>query len=559
MNITISSGSTSVAGKGCATLFLGVFLVMGLVFAGLLGKAGYESLRTYFWDPTSCTIEESSADEGHGGASFHVRYSYTVKGRTYAGTRYKAGSNSRMDAADAERAVQRFPADSKATCHVNPSAPEESVLVREAPWILLFLVIPLLFVAIGAGGIIGVWRSKPEAVKAVSERHGSRTRGVFGLRVFASIFILVGAGAMYGLLVRPTLRSFAAAGWPSVPCEVISSRVGVHSGDEGGSTYSVNIRYRYRFGGRDYTGTRYNFDTGSSSGRGWKDEVVRAHPPGLRTVCHVNPSDPLDSVLTTKASSDRWFGLIPGVFLAVGLLLFLKAPAMAGNRMQGIAAPIVSGVPAVPEPLAGGPVELKPASTPLAGFIAIAIGALFWNGIVWAILLNLGKNGGGRFFLGIFALIGAGLIALVAYQFLSLFNPRPILVASSQAIPLGGTLDIQWRFAGSVQRLTMLRIFLEGREEATYRRGTTTSTDRNIFANLTLIETRDRAVMREGSALLIIPAGLIHTFSSGNNKIIWMLRVAGEIPMWPDVGAEFPIVVLPLEPGAQPATATSAS
>ena len=32
MNVTTHSGSTSAAGKGCATLFLGVFLLAGLVF-----------------------------------------------------------------------------------------------------------------------------------------------------------------------------------------------------------------------------------------------------------------------------------------------------------------------------------------------------------------------------------------------------------------------------------------------------------------------------------------------------------------------------------------------
>ena len=92
-----------------------------------------------------------------------------------------------------------------------------------------------------------------------------------------------------------------------------------------------------------------------------------------------------------------------------------------------------------------------------------------------------------------------------------------------------------------------LTLSLMAREEATYRRGTTTTTDRSFFVNTVLLDTADRAQMAGGTVKANIPRNLIHTFTGTNNRIVWMLRVNGDIPKWPDVNAEFPITVLPRE------------
>ena len=106
---------------------------------------------------------------------------------------------------------------------------------------------------------------------------------------------------------------------------------------------------------------------------------------------------------------------------------------------------------------------------------------------------------------------------------------------------------MRWRFTGNVRRLVKLKISLLAREEATYRRGTNTTTDRSVFVNTVLLDTADRAQFASGSVKADIPRDLIHTFTAPNNKIVWMLHVHGDIPKWPDVNAEFPITVLPRE------------
>jgi hypothetical protein len=37
----------------------------------------------------------------------------------------------------------------------------------------------------------------------------------------------------------------------------------------------------------------------------------------------------------------------------------------------------------------------------------------------------------------------------------------------------------------------------------------------------------------------------MHSFSGGNNRIVWTLKLAGEIPQWPDVTESVEIEVTP--------------
>jgi hypothetical protein len=93
--------------------------------------------------------------------------------------------------------------------------------------------------------------------------------------------------------------------------------------------------------------------------------------------------------------------------------------------------------------------------------------------------------------------------------------------------------------------LRSLRIFLEGREEATYRRGTSTYTDKKPFLKLEVRTINDPTQMADGQARIALPLNTVPSFKSDNNRIVWVLKVEGEIPRWPDLKEEFEISVLP--------------
>jgi hypothetical protein len=191
--------------------------------------------------------------------------------------------------------------------------------------------------------------------------------------------------------------------------------------------------------------------------------------------------------------------------------------------------------------------------SPVGKVLGTLFFALFWNGIVSIFVWQAWKawhSGHPDWFLSIF-LIPFVLVGLAAWVFvghftLALANPRPRITLQSGEPCLGDELQIDWRFAGRSSRITHLKIFLEGREEATYRRGTDTVTDREVFATHPLIDTANEWEIPSGSAALAVPDDTMHSFTAGNNRIIWEVKVSGQISRWPDVDQNFPITLHPL-------------
>ena len=144
-------------------------------------------------------------------------------------------------------------------------------------------------------------------------------------------------------------------------------------------------------------------------------------------------------------------------------------------------------------------------------------------------------------------LVGLLLVWGVVYQLLALANPRPHLTLAPGALPLGAAAHLEWRFGGLAGRIDHLRIALEGREEASFQSGKSTSTERDTFAVVEIVDTSVASSIAAGSAGFSVPAGTMHSFAAPHNKIVWTLRVQGEIRGWPDVAEDFDVAVLPPE------------
>lgn len=389
------------------------------------------------------------------------------------------------------------------------------------------------------------------------------------LVLFFLVFLLFGGGFLYGFFVRPVLGILAAKNWPEVPCTILTSEVKTHRGSDG-NTYSVAITYAYEFDGRDYESSRYHFLGGSSSGHARKQAVVDRLPPGTRTVCYVNPADPSQSVLERGLTPDLWFGLIPLVFVLIGAVGSVYGfrqwrrstalppaapglPPIASLRPSAIvAAPGNQPFPDGTRPLPAEPLELKPGTGPWMKLLGALFVTVFWNGIVSLFVVHAVKgwrSGQGEWFLTLFlipfVLIGIAMIFAVVYFFLALFNPRPTLRITPGTPRLGDRVQVEWRFAGRSDVLQQVNLWLEGREEATYRRGTNNTTDRNVFARLEIARVSARGTLRTGAGTVNLPSDSMHSFASHNNKIVWNLRIHGDIAFWPDVNEEFPLDVRP--------------
>jgi hypothetical protein len=366
------------------------------------------------------------------------------------------------------------------------------------------------------------------------------------VRVIAGVFFLLGAFILYVDTIHPMLQTLGALRWVETPCVVDSSREVIRRSGSHGATYYIEVVYHYSFDGRTYTSKRYLFSA-SSSVQSRVLRIVKQHPPGTRTVCYVNPNAPTEAVMLRGLNPEMGFGAIGLPFLLLGGAGLYFATVISGARRvtQHHTVP-------QPRPMNGELVALKPEATPFGKFLFMLGFATFWNGFIgiffYLTFLQPGRADVGIFpkiFVGIFSFIGLLLIGGVFGTFFALFYPKVRLRSRASAVALGGEFPFQWDIGGRVERLRTFRIVLEGREETVIRRGKSTEIRREVFTEMVVVEAADREILAEGQGRVVIPAGSMHTFHGRNNKIVWHLRVRGEILHLANLEEDFEILVLP--------------
>jgi len=435
---------------------------------------------------------------------------------------------------------------------------------------------------------------------------GGRLRSIPG-RLGLSLFFLffLGMGSLFEIfMIREFGRALGQRSWQKVPCTIVSSEVRERSG--GKEPYAFAVSYRYEYGGRPYTGSAYKRNyTGSDSYSGTQ-RLVQRYPSGQEGFCYVNPVNPGEAVLKRDSLAIGLALAFPLIFLLIGVGGLVGTwrgrgdpkrdearlgtlPALASRGHLGLASrdepdaqrPFGPGPPSnrgqdardtqgqgvpnakyrVGEPqdalatlrVAGsGRATLRPSASAKAKFLGVTVFALFWNGILAIFVVNAindFRHGDpswfGTLFLLPFVAIGVGLMGGVVYQLLATFNPRPTLELSSRVVPLGGTAELSWSFAGQSSRIQELTVTLRGVEEAKYRRGTSTYADRNTFYEMELYRTSEAREIAAGQVGFVLPPDTMHSFEAENNKILWNLDLHGRIKGWPDVKESFKIAVMP--------------
>jgi hypothetical protein len=549
------SGCRAAGGKLFLTVFFLFFFGMGALFVVLITREFVREMAVYFWDHTPCTVLESGVEETDDDENPYrltVTYRYSYGGGDFTSSRVALNPQGSGNYDTIQReALTNYPPGATVTCRVNPDRPAEAVLHRRSPAFGLLVLFPMIFVLIGAGGIYAVWRpEKPEAESTSISREGLIRRRAWLLPiVLGTIFAVVGGALFVFIGVLPALRLIRASGWIETECTIVSSTIRSHTSDEG-TTYKVDILYEYEAGGNRYRSNRYDFVDFSSSGYSGKRVIVDSHPAGSTAVCYVDPDDPTRAVLNRQFRASYLVGLLPLIFLlaGVGVLTWgLRQHRKARGRTDGVPTLATSHADA-----GHGAAVLEPEATPASKLLGALFFCLIWNGIVSVFIWQLASGwaqGDRDWFLLVFllpfVLVGLGAVVFVAYTALALVNPRPVLTLSSATVPLGGEVDIGWQFRGRVERLRRLEIFVEGREEASVSHGDSTKIRREAFMRITAVDTDQPIGMARGSTRVTIPDDTMHSFELGGTKVVWSLKVKGDVPNWPDVDEEFAFVVLP--------------
>ena len=539
------------------TLFSSIFVVAGVALT-------WKTLAVQGWKETPCVIErfEITADPSQDppfqpDLSFH----YEINGTRHTGTKLWPDKKGSDDIEELSKLREEFsqgpegpmpsPAGTSTECRVNPENPEEAALLAGgtgAIWGgIAFAGFGGIFVLIGLA-MIGTGLRKPGAESGARSSTGPRQASRAVMIFVSLIFGGAGLALLFGLVVPKAREWWQMRQWAPTDAQVVWSRVLSKSSDDG-TTYAVDILYRYNFDGRSHLANRRNLMGGSSSGYDRKKAFVDAHPPGSTLPVFVDPDKPWRAVIQRDLGWWSLFGLFPLPFLAIGFFCLRSSLKKQGSPARAFNEPIIapgrsSGLVrtgAVPVIESGEWVRIG--HVPVAGLIFLLIFAGIWNGVVWGPMRGSGAGDGfGFFFFLPFALIGIALIAAVIYSLLSFLGPKYEIQIDESTLARGGSTQVRWHRSGKVPA-SSFALYLVAKEEASYRNGSSTSTATSVFHEQVLFETSVPMAMEKGHVELRIPSDAVPSFHGTSNRLRWFLALRAGIPRLPDIRGEREIIV----------------
>ncbi|MGB5258228.1 MAG: DUF3592 domain-containing protein, partial [Woeseiaceae bacterium] len=159
-------------GKIIATLFGLPFFAVGVWMLWDITGTLYDASQMRSWVPVDATLSQGGYETRSGDDSdtyeAYAVYSYSYDGALYTGSRVSlsdGGDNIGSYQQETGRRLQAVAASGGALLvHVDPEAPENSIIDRNVRWGLIGFKSIFLFVfgGFGLGLIIFVWRARPE-------------------------------------------------------------------------------------------------------------------------------------------------------------------------------------------------------------------------------------------------------------------------------------------------------------------------------------------------------------------------------------------------------------
>ncbi len=157
--------ATGRSGKRVLILFGAVFALFGsIALVPMLIIPLQKTNAAKTWASVPATVVSSKvkshASDDSTTYSPYIAYRYEVGGEEYLGDQYSfmGGSGSGRDSK--VQIVRQYPKGRTIGIYVNPGDPTESVIKRDASKSLLFGLVPLVFVCVGAGVMVAGFRAK---------------------------------------------------------------------------------------------------------------------------------------------------------------------------------------------------------------------------------------------------------------------------------------------------------------------------------------------------------------------------------------------------------------
>lgn len=403
--------------------------------------------------------------------------------------------------------------------------------------------------------------------------------GIFALVLFAGI---LGVELLVSRIFLPHWR--AVKDYQPQWGVIRQVRISEFRTDEG-SVYRPEILVEYQVAG--LTVTSWAYDPRTPLGNGYlpdrraAERALQGFWPGTHCLVHINPQNPAEALAFRSLPWWIWLVVFVPVSLVilgvVGLVMVLQAgkerPLLAQVALftqQPLRWADVDGNqlwPTVPRPLSPQespgvrlPIRLPILPVELGSFLGWFLASLLWNGasltvLTWAWTgLWLGK---GDWLLVAFSctLVAVGVVWLVAIaRFVARqWRVGPTIVEiSAQPLLPGGRYQVYVAQFGRI-KVNRLSVSLVCEERVIFPEGTETRSESRQVQRMLLFR-REAFEIRAGVPFeaffdLELPTGVMHSFRSPHNQIVWML-VAENIALGlPAVRRCFPVVVYPQHSG----------
>jgi hypothetical protein len=414
--------------------------------------------------------------------------------------------------------------------------------------------------------------------KKRGHRHtGSKTLRSAGEAVFFALLLVLGAAFLVLLLVRTVVPEWRANHeFIETTAVVLDKRVEQRSDRDGNPIFAPRAKIHYEQAADDIwtydiAGTTFS-NTAEAQAQLDRWEIGQTYP------CWYNPLDPSVAVLVRGYSLWFWmlllvplgFMVIGGGGLAYTLWHWGKSPEHQAARGQLGRIDLFEEInarardfPMVPHDadLVNSPgthLKYRLPSSNSQGWrlFGASTVCLVWNGIVavFAILAvhaHLRGEGDWRLDLLVapFLLVGIFLIYYFVRELLIVTGVGQTYVEiSDHPLVPGGSYELYLAQGGHLS-VKVIDVFLECEEQAAYRQGTDTRTDRRVVLSQSLLH-REQVEILPGQPLearfeLRVPEGAMHSFTADHNQVQWSLTVRADAEGWPTFERSFLLVVYP--------------
>lgn len=346
------------------------------------------------------------------------------------------------------------------------------------------------------------------------------------------------------------------------------------------ASWQPSIRLRYAVGAEPVVA--WAFDGIPETDRTRALERLDRTSLGEEKICWYDPDRPTHVVLSRGYNWWVWALtlLLPGALLAFGGAGLSRSLGRWGRSQERQAAtghrprdPLANeptstpGHPGVPscEDLVNSPGTILRYRLPIESpeswnLLGLGLFAVLWNAVVVLLAVNAGLDLlGGRIdwlllaVLVPFAVVGvAGVVAFTRSLVLATAVGTTQLEISAHPLRPGGTYEALLA-QGGAGAFSDLEMSLELEEQATFRQGTDTRTERLVVWKSPLGSWPGLQLAPgtrfEARATIHVPSSAMHSFASEHNGVNWRIVIRGRPARWPAFTRAFPVVVFPLAAG----------